>query len=353
MSIKIPSFIGDTKFAKVDKLINLPSHIKNNIYIFLERSDKWTNRFSNDVLSDKRINKGIKYINVCGDNTFCLQCYENGTGDNHYYYNDNDQINEDHSYPQIELNFEEYKYYSLYSRITLVTSNYVDFKYWLNHWNGDYSIVMRELISKTYKYGCCHKIHSCGGKAYYDGWLCRNITPYERSAYLSWAGEEDTGGRRVIDEEGEFRVVVGTLDHNLSSIIKRKDCMFTDQKDIITDDEIAMRYLKYKLIISPVNYIFNDYSIKNSKIIIDSETIRNHDKYIFQINHMLRSRLINQDKEFKPSDLLLMNGYFSGYFINFEMNININQFNEEYNKNHIIHIDNVKAFNRYLVDYLV
>ena len=353
MSIKIPSFVGNTKFAKVDKLINLPSHIKNNIYTYLERDDKWKNRFTNDVLSDKRINKGIRYIGVCGDNTFCLQCYEDGPGENHFYYDYDEQIIEDHSYPQISLNFEEYKYHALHSRITLVTTNYYDFTNWLSHWNGVYSTVMRELISKTYKHGCCHEIHACGGKAYYDGWLCRNMTPYERSSYISWAGEEDTGGRRVIDEVGEFRVVVGTLDYNLSRVIKHKDCLFTDQKDTITDDEIAMRYLKYKLIISPVNYIFENYSSDSSKINIDAETIRNHDKCVFQINHMLGTRILDLDKPFRPADLLLINGYFSGYFINFEMNLNINQFNEEYNKNHILHSDNVKAFNRYLEDYLV
>ena len=146
---------------------------------------------------------------------------------------------------------------------------------------------------------------------------------------------------------------MGTLDYNLSRVIKHKDCLFTDQKDTITDDEIAMRYLKYKLIISPVNYIFENYSSDSSKINIDAETIRNHDKCVFQINHMLGTRILDLDKPFRPADLLLINGYFSGYFINFEMNLNINQFNEEYNKNHIIHSDNVKAFNRYLEDYLV
>lgn len=353
MSIRIPSFVGDTKFAKVDKLINLPSHIKNNIYTFLEREDKWTNRFTNDVLSDKRINKGIKHISVCGDNTFCLQCYEDGCGNNHFYYYHDEQIIEDHSYPHIELNFEEYKHYSLYSRITLVTTNYVDFSNWLYHWNGAYSTVMRELISKTYKYGCCHKSYGCGGKSYYEGWLCRNMTPYERSTYLSWAGEDDTGGRRVIDEMGEYRVVVGTLDYTLSRVIKHKDCLFTDQRDKITDDDIAMRYLKYRLIISPINYLLKDYSKDSSKLNISSETIRNYDKCVFQINHMPRTRLLDIDRPFRPSELLLMTGYFSGYFINFEMNINFKQFNEEYNKNHIIHADNVKAFNRYKEDYLV
>ena len=116
---------------------------------------------------------------------------------------------------------------------------------------------------------------------------------------------------------------------------------------------LMTRYLKYKLIISPVNYIFENYYSDSSKINIDAETIRNHDKCVFQINHMLGTRILDLDKPFRPADLLLINGYFSGYFINFEMNLNINQFNEEYNKNHIIHSDNVKAFNRYLEDYLV
>lgn len=345
-----------TYFGGVEDIIYLPSHVKEILYGFLEKEDYWKRRFSNDVLV--YINKGNIPVCINDLGNYCMDCYEYNISSINEFIVDhiNDMgVIEDHSNPDVYIDFNQYVSSCGNSRFTLVHNNFTEFKNWLAHWNGPYSLLMTELMASTNKIQCCSNVYPCGGKAYYEGWICDNITIYETNVYMTHAGLDNTGGERIITDNGRMVNVVQTLDFNRTGFISREDCLYVSDREIKTKKEINDIYSYHKDLFSPIHWIFNDFERDESinEFSIKAEDIMYHDMCVLHIKFLGRS-LVRTDPVIKvTSEVLFLSGYFTGHLINLERGGNTEVFINEFKKNYKLKIWVQRSLSNYINKYLV
>lgn len=364
---------GYPYFLCIPNYKNIITFIKEHIRGFLEREDIWKRRFSNDVLP--LIDQGIKYVYSDNEGIPCLGCYEKGYGEHKIYSNENNEsiiIIVNHI-PNTLINFKDYLIIAADDTVVLQKNNYIDFHNWYTHWHGPYMICLNELKSKTYKIQCCSDIYPCGGKSYYDGWLCDNHTNIDLFHYMRWV--DPTTGILTIDEYGEFRVTIGTLDPLMSALINDDECLLISKRESMNKFEIALKSSQLKIVFNPVACLVITIPLSSS-VDIDSmwphiihyETFRNHDKCMFQIRNTIpRTDYIFDLNEgyisvkygnavnmsvtvFDRRDKLLLNGYYTG--VTTDAFNPIDNFESIWYKNYDLFDETGLAYQEYIANYI-
>ena len=310
-----PVPIGFTYFTDIKQSKSLTPNILDLIrsYVDYDVYNYWKSRFSNDVLP--LINKGYKYIYI-EDERPCVSCYEQGYGNHYIGMDDNgEDIFIDHA-PNKIISFDEYLSYLNSDILVLVKTNYEEFKNWSDHWNGKYYTCMDELKCKTYKINCCSDVYPCGGKSYYEGWLCDNHSQKDLHNYMVWADADGNPGIRTIGENGDIRITIDVIDHQLSSFIHHDDCLYTSQRLNLTEDDIIYKKTSLSKIYSPLiismhSFNISDFSWEHT---IDDSVFINYDKCIFQMRNTLPQFIDLESKNYRR-DSLILSGYFSGVSI--------------------------------------
>lgn len=287
--------------------------MKDLIRQFLEPDNYWKLRFSNDVLP--LLDEGIKYIYVDEYDNPCITCYEEGCGEHPTINDDNVEIV--NHVPNTLMSFNEYKSRFSDEAIIMVKDNYLNFINWYNHWNGNYYTCMDELKCKTYKIQCCSNHYHCGGKSYYEGWLCDKYSQRDLHNYLTWAGVDENPGTRTIDENGEFRVTIDIMDYRLSSLIKMDECLFISKRIYMDEFDISKKVTELRYIYNPIPYLISRYYIEEINndwcYVIDDNVFSNYDKCIFQLRNCFS---FNDGTKKSRRDALIITGYYTGVNIN-------------------------------------